>query len=311
MAVGWALARGVTRPVRRLEDGREPRRAWRSRDASARAARPAGAPAPRAGLQSDGLGDRPPCSTPNSSSSPMPRISSARRSPRSGSASRTSTLGSTPASVPAVEAVIADVTRLSRLVDGLLVLARDDGHRRAPEPIDVAAVAPRAWRSVERRRRPIATCDLIVERHRTRRGRPSRRARSSNSSTTSSTTRCRSRAPGGTVTIRVLARGTRSVELHVLDDGPGLDAREREPARSIASGARPTRRREDPGLGLAIVRRLAEASGGTARLDDRPDGGIDAVVTLPRDSIGHPRPKPRDRDSADDARSGRWSHPAE
>ena len=28
---------------------------------------------------------------------------------------------------PAVEAIIADLTRLSRLVDGLLMLARDDG----------------------------------------------------------------------------------------------------------------------------------------------------------------------------------------
>ena len=37
------------------------------------------------------------------------------------------------------------------------------------------------------------------------------------------------------------------------------------------------------GLGLAIVRRLVEADGGEAHLEDSPQGGLRAVVRLPLD----------------------------
>jgi signal transduction histidine kinase len=70
------------------------------------------------------------------------------------------------------------------------------------------------------------------------------------------------------------------VEVHVVDDGPGLSADERERAfdrfwrgRSPGPGS---------GLGLAIVRRLARADGGDAELREAPGGGIDAVVRLRR-----------------------------
>jgi signal transduction histidine kinase len=84
--------------------------------------------------------------------------------------------------------------------------------------------------------------------------------------------------PGGTVTLRVTSDGRR-VEVHVIDDGPGLGPDER--ARAFDRFWRaPDAPAGGSGLGLSIVRRLAEASGGTARLDGAPGGGIDAVVTL-------------------------------
>ena len=52
---------------------------------------------------------------------------------------------------PSVEAIIADLARLSRLVDGLLMLARDDGGELGTEVVDVSAVA----RSREARRGPM------------------------------------------------------------------------------------------------------------------------------------------------------------
>lgn len=74
------------------------------------------------------------------------------------------------------------------------------------------------------------------------------------------------------------------LEIVVADDGPGIpkDMLERvfEPffrldeSRSRESGG--------VGLGLSIARDIARAHGGSLELYNRPQGGLDAVVTLPR-----------------------------
>ncbi len=73
-----------------------------------------------------------------------------------------------------------------------------------------------------------------------------------------------------------------TVELHVTDHGPGMPAEfidrafERftrvDAARGHAGGA---------GLGLSIVRMIAEAHGGAAHVRNRADGGTDVWVALP------------------------------
>jgi two-component system, OmpR family, sensor kinase len=78
------------------------------------------------------------------------------------------------------------------------------------------------------------------------------------------------------------ARVDGTIELHVTDAGAGLPdgfaehAFERfsrpDPARGGSGGA---------GLGLAIVRMIAEAHGGTAHVANRPDGGADVWMALP------------------------------
>src|SRR5207237_322855 len=83
--------------------------------------------------------------------------------------------------------------------------------------------------------------------------------------------------PDGVVTVRVV-RAPSKVELHVVDEGPGLDAEARQYA--FDRFWRGSRSSTGSGLGLAIVRRLAEASGGSARLDVAATGGVDAVVVL-------------------------------
>lgn len=79
-----------------------------------------------------------------------------------------------------------------------------------------------------------------------------------------------------TVTLRVIPAG-QIVEVHVIDEGPGLTEADRVNAmQRFWRGAA-----EGTGLGLAIVNRLAEASGGTARLDSSASGGVDALITMP------------------------------
>lgn len=81
------------------------------------------------------------------------------------------------------------------------------------------------------------------------------------------------------VRLRVAAGG---VELRISDGGPGVPPAER--ARLFEPFYRPPGASEAAGgwgLGLALVRQIAERHGGAVRIDDRPGGGSDFVVTLP------------------------------
>jgi signal transduction histidine kinase len=95
--------------------------------------------------------------------------------------------------------------------------------------------------------------------------------------------------PGTTVDVSVApAGGTDAVDLHVLDEGPGMSAEDCTRAfdrfwrgRSDTGGS---------GLGLAIIAKLARASGATAELTPRMlsstrIGGLDARVRFARSHI--------------------------
>jgi two-component system osmolarity sensor histidine kinase EnvZ len=87
------------------------------------------------------------------------------------------------------------------------------------------------------------------------------------------------------VRLQALSDGS-SVQLGVLDRGPGI------PAEQIDAVFRPFHRVEPSrnpgtggaGLGLAIVRQLAQSNGWIVRLENRVDGGLAAWVTLPNAS---------------------------
>jgi two-component system osmolarity sensor histidine kinase EnvZ len=89
---------------------------------------------------------------------------------------------------------------------------------------------------------------------------------------------------GGTGAVRIEARSTAdALVIEVLDRGPGIPEDQLEPvfrpfhrvesSRSTTTGG--------SGLGLAVVRQLAQANGWKVSLENRPGGGLAARVELP------------------------------
>ena len=95
--------------------------------------------------------------------------------------------------------------------------------------------------------------------------------------------------PPATVGLEV-AHDDSSVTFAVVDQGPGMAEEERAHAfdrfwsRRTSEGG--------TGLGLAIVERLVTSDGGEVELLEAPGGGVDAVVRLPLQERGAPRPAP-------------------
>jgi heavy metal sensor kinase len=86
---------------------------------------------------------------------------------------------------------------------------------------------------------------------------------------------------GGRVNLRAAAvDGT--VELHVEDEGHGFPPAFLERAFERFSRPQPGREGSGAGLGLSIVRVIAEAHGGTADAMNGPAGGADVWLALPR-----------------------------
>jgi hypothetical protein len=90
--------------------------------------------------------------------------------------------------------------------------------------------------------------------------------------------------PPGTP-VRVVAAEVEAghVAIEVIDDGPGLSPEFQPRAFDRFHRAEQARSRETggAGLGLSIVRAIAEAHGGTADIVNRPEGGARATVLLP------------------------------
>ena len=95
---------------------------------------------------------------------------------------------------------------------------------------------------------------------------------------------------GGTILVRV-ATTRRAVELSVEDEGVGLPAdpsRLFEPFTQVEDVDTRTREEGGVGLGLYIVRSLAEQMGGAVRAEPSPSGGARFVVTLTRARADEP-----------------------
>jgi len=86
-------------------------------------------------------------------------------------------------------------------------------------------------------------------------------------------------SPGGASVSVTVTSGHTNHRLSIADAGPGLSDEQR--ARALDRFWRLGTDTPGTGLGLPIARALAEASGGSLRLDDGPAGGLAVTVALP------------------------------
>jgi two-component system OmpR family sensor kinase len=108
---------------------------------------------------------------------------------------------------------------------------------------------------------------------------------------------------GGTVEVRAEPFDG-GVAIQVRDQGPGFPpAMLGDPPEPFARPGGDGRTGDGAGLGLAIVRAIAEAHRGTVTLDNAPDGGARVTVRLPGPGRSGPRPGERGGRTLDTPRS--------
>ena len=188
---------------------------------------------------------------------------------------------------PATAADLADaqeeIARLSRLVDGLLAVARAENVVTEPVAVAVAGVLRdrvAAWAPVaDERGVDLASADSG----------PPVQASLGDGHLEQILDNLLANAldavpAGGQVRVSA-APGERGVRIVVADTGPGMDKAQREAAfRRFASNTS-----GGTGLGLAIVHRLVTSNGGSAALSDTPGGGLTVTLDLPAAQPGHVR----------------------
>jgi signal transduction histidine kinase len=277
-AIGFLLARGVSRPVRNL---RAVARQLTLGRLDARASTDSGAPELRA------LGE-----TINAMAERLQRVVESQRlfvadashqlrTPLTALRLRLETLEPhlPAAQQDKLDAAITETVRLGRMVDSLLTLARADAGAdevAQVDAVDIAAGRVDTWADTAAERNVwlnlrSAPCPPVV----TVPGALEQILDNVLSNAISAS------PANGMVTVLVRPSGPEWVDVRVVDEGHGLAEPERAKAFDRFWRARDARSGSGFGLGLAIARRLAEASGGTVTLADAPTGtGLQAVIRL-------------------------------
>jgi two-component system OmpR family sensor kinase len=180
---------------------------------------------------------------------------------------------------PVMAKIEQEATRLSRLVDDLLLLARlDERQPMAVQPVDLGALAADAV-DAARALDPDRHIELDVVGSVEVRGDRDRLRQVIDNLLTN----VRVHTPHGTAAqVRVAARGAEAV-IEIADRGPGLTVGERTRVFERFFRADPSRARESggAGLGLSIVVAIMAAHGGNVRMDERVGGGTVVRAELP------------------------------
>jgi signal transduction histidine kinase len=182
-----------------------------------------------------------------------------------------------------------ELARLSRLVDGLLTVARAENVVPVPVAVDVAEVASE---------RVEAWCPVADDRSIVLVSSPAGGGLGSALGMSRSApapvlawigeghleqildnliaNAMDALSPGHLVRLTAMATAT-GARITVSDNGPGMSPEDRERAFLRFTTSSPN----GTGLGLAIVHRLATSNGGTARLDETPGGGLTVTLDFP------------------------------
>ena len=186
------------------------------------------------------------------------------------------TAQSDPATAHELVGALEELARLSRLVDGLLAVARAENVVPVPTAVDVAEVARErvvAWH-------PVAD-DRGIALEAAFGARASVLAWIGEGHLEQVLDNLIANAldalsAGGHVTVTAAVTGA-GAQITVADDGPGMSAEDRERAFLRFTTSNPN----GTGLGLAIVHRLVTSNGGTARLAETPGGGLTVILDFP------------------------------
>jgi signal transduction histidine kinase len=179
-----------------------------------------------------------------------------------------------------IDAAVAETLRLSRVIDGLLALAQAEGSRpdrHLADVVEVVAGRRAAWSAYAEERGVDVRADLpghpvpasLVDGH-------------LEQILDNLIDNAIEATPAGRAVTLAVQAGSPAVEVHVIDEGPGMSPDEMARAFDrFWQGGRGER--AGTGLGLPIAAQLARAGGGTLRLRPAPGGGVDALVSLASD----------------------------
>src|SRR5215210_1735678 len=205
--------------------------------------------------------------------------------------------GATNAELRAMGETVRDATiATERLIQALLTLARSEGGIVRRDPADLADGARVALAQTAQE-----AADLHLEMRSTLDGAPVQGDRPLLERLVANLVEnaVRHNRPGGMVEVCTVQAGGRSV-VEVRNDGALVPAEAvgslLEPFQRLDRGARG----DGAGLGLSIVRSVAEAHGGSVELRARPSGGLVVRVSLPARHGANPDTELTGSDYADD-----------
>ena len=189
-----------------------------------------------------------------------------------------------------MEAMLAELDRLSRVVDGLLVLARSEGQRPERTAVDVAgvvadrcdawsALADEAGVTLDAPSGGGAMTAWLVSGH-------------LEQILDNLLANALEATPAGRSVKVSVRRDGDLIEVHVTDEGRGMGEQERRHAFDRFWRGSKSRPGAGSGLGLSIVRQLARISGAEVELREGPGGGVDAVVRMAGGAVAGPLSPP-------------------
>ena len=189
--------------------------------------------------------------------------------------------GDTAAVAATRDAALRETSRLTRLVDGLLALARAERQRPQPQRVEVADIVAERYEAWL----PLAAehgIDLRLDRGNNdvlpAMAVPGQLEQILDNLIDNAVD---ATPAGRAVTLGIRANAS-DVEVHVVDEGPGMSDTERRRAFDPFWQGQKRRGNGTAGLGLAIVAQLVKSSEGTISLNRAATGGIDVTIRLSR-----------------------------